>query len=65
MADSRCRHPGRNTANAAGFHQKDIDSLTIALYHLAIDGDLTDIYLNENLGDYNFKYIHFTNLYLS
>ncbi len=30
--------------------------LTIVLPHLAIDSDLTDIYLNENLQDYIFKY---------
>ncbi len=32
-----------------------LDSVTIVLPHLPIDSDLTDIYLNENLGDYIFK----------
>ncbi len=47
--ESHCRHPGQNTANAAGFHQWAIGSVTIVLLHSAIDSDLTDIYLNDNL----------------
>ncbi len=41
-------------ANAASFRQCAIGSITIVLPHSAIDCDLTDIYLNDNLRDYNF-----------
>ncbi len=47
--------PGHDTANAAGFYQWATGSVTTVLPHSAIDSDLTDIYLNGNLPDYNFK----------
>ncbi len=53
--ESRYRHRSRNTANAAGFHQWAMGSITIVLPHSAIDSDLTDIYLTENLQDYIFN----------
>ncbi len=41
-------------------HQLAIGSVTIVLHHSAIDGDLRDTYLKENLRDYNFKQqVHF------
>ncbi len=47
------RYLGHNTANAAGFHQWALDSITIVLHHSEIDSDLTDIYIKENLQVYN------------
>ncbi len=38
-----------------GFHQRAIGSITIVLHHSAINSDLTDIFLNENLRNYDFK----------
>ncbi len=53
--ECRHRHPIRNTVDAAGFHQQAIGSISTVLAHLAIDSDLTDIYLNGILPDYYFK----------
>ncbi len=52
---SRCQHPGRNTANVAGFHQRAKGSITVELHHSATDSDFTDIYWNKNLWDYIFN----------
>jgi len=37
------------------FHQRTTGSVTVVLTCSAIDRDLTDIYLQENLRDYHFK----------
>ncbi len=44
--------PGSKDCKCKVFHQWATGSITTVLHHLAIDSDLTDIYLDENLWDY-------------
>jgi len=49
----------KNYCKCKSFHQWTIGSVTIVLTRSAIDGDFTDIYLQENLQDFLCKPYHF------